>query len=118
MHPVGHSDKHFDKHFDKQFDKDVPMVEKQSNLIKISTPSPTVNKLSVMPDKMSIDIVHCIPSAALTGPVGANGNNSAPTITTMESGGIKITYDKQQPPPNAKTSQIQSQEDLSGRASR
>lgn len=64
------------------------MIEKQNNLIKISTPSPNVNKLA---DNLSGHIVS--PNT-----VGTNGNTSTTTITTMESGGLKITYEKQPQP--------------------
>lgn len=104
------------------------IVDKQTVLIKTSTPSPKMNKLATIASEnnkihisQTAQMVQCAGATAAnvaTSPASvsnANSNNSAPTITTMESGGIKITYDKNL---SAKTSQVQSQEDISGRMSR
>lgn len=84
----------------------IQLIEKQTNLIKNSIPSPNINKLSAITDNLSGHRSSPIM-------VGANGNStSTSTITPMESGAIKITYEKQQTS-IAKSSQ----DDLTGRIS-
>lgn len=100
------------------YDKDVHMGDKHAAVIKSPVLSPALNKLSNLLDNARTNksgaqspittaqqmVQQCLESP-LAGNAGSNVNvtNSTPTITTMESGGIKVTYDKQT---NMKTSQL------------
>lgn len=71
-----------------QLEKDI--LEKQNNSLKINSVLPAMGKLSALPDNLSVSV------RGRASPASANGNNAGTsTITTMESGGIKITYEKQ-----------------------
>lgn len=70
---------------------DKEMIDKPSK--KGAASSPGIKKNAVIPDNIIGN------ARGRASPAGTNGNNaSTPTITTMESGGIKITYEKQQVP--------------------
>lgn len=91
-----------------QLDKD--LLDKHNNLIKNSIALPVMSKLSAIPDNVTSNV------RRTASPAAANGSNaSTPTITTMESGGIKITYEKQQQPPLSISKSVQ--DEVSGRVS-